>query len=31
LRHDRIGLLSMANAGPNTTTAHFSIMLGPAQ
>ncbi|KAI8467349.1 MAG: cyclophilin-like domain-containing protein [Monoraphidium minutum] len=30
LRHDRIGLLSMANAGPNTNTAHFSIMLGPA-
>ncbi|KIZ05729.1 peptidylprolyl isomerase D (cyclophilin D) [Monoraphidium neglectum] len=30
LKHDRIGLLSMANAGPNTNTAHFSIMLGPA-
>jgi peptidyl-prolyl isomerase D len=31
LKHDRIGLLSSANAGPNTNTAHFSIMLGPAQ
>lgn len=31
LKHDRIGLLSMANAGPNTNTAHFSIMLGPAR
>ena len=24
------GLLSMANMGPNTNTAHFSIMMGPA-
>ncbi len=26
LVHDRKGLLSMANMGPNTNTAHFSIM-----
>ncbi|PRW45561.1 Peptidyl-prolyl cis-trans isomerase D [Chlorella sorokiniana] len=30
LKHDRKGLLSMANMGPNTNTAHFSIMIGPA-
>lgn len=24
------GLLSMANTGPNTNTAHFSIMIGPS-
>ena len=30
LVHDRKGLLSMANMGPNTNTAHFSIMMGPA-
>lgn len=30
LHHTRKGLLSMANMGPNTNTAHFSIMMGPA-
>ncbi len=30
MKHDKKGLLSMANAGPNTNTAHFSIMMGPA-
>ena len=30
LQHDRKGLLSMANRGPNTNTAHFSILMGPA-
>jgi len=30
LRHDKKGLLSMANIGPDTNTAHFSIMMGPA-
>lgn len=30
LKHDRKGLLSMANMGPNTNTAHFSIMVNPA-
>ena len=30
LRHDRAGLLSSANTGPDTNTAHFSIMMGPA-
>lgn len=30
LKHDRKGLLSMANMGPNTNTAHFSIMMNPA-
>ena len=30
LRHDRAGLLSMANGGPDTNTAHFSVMIGPA-
>lgn len=30
LRHDRAGLLSMANGGPDTNTAHFSVMMGPA-
>lgn len=30
LRHNRRGLLSMANMGPDTNTSHFSIMIGPA-
>lgn len=30
LKHEHKGLLSMANAGPNTNTAHFSIMINPA-
>lgn len=30
LKHDRKGLLSCANLGPDTTTSHFSIMYGPA-
>lgn len=30
LRHAHKGLLSMANTGPNTNTAHFSIMMNPA-
>eukprot|EP00892_Ulva_mutabilis_P000604 jgi/Ulvmu1/10544/UM064_0082.1 len=30
LKHDRFGLLSMANSGPNTNTAHFSIVIAPA-
>lgn len=30
LKHEKKGLLSMANMGPNTNTAHFSIMMGPA-
>lgn len=30
LVHEHKGLLSMANMGPNTNTAHFSIMMGPA-
>jgi len=30
LKHKYKGLLSMANMGPNTNTAHFSIMMGPA-
>jgi len=30
LRHDRAGILSSANTGPDTNTAHFSIMMGPA-
>lgn len=30
LKHDRKGLLSIAHLGPDTATAHFSIMIGPA-
>ena len=30
LKHEHKGLLSMANMGPNTNTAHFSIMINPA-
>ncbi|KAG2487798.1 hypothetical protein HYH03_013642 [Edaphochlamys debaryana] len=30
LKHDRKGLLSMANSGPNTNGGHFSTTMGPA-
>ena len=30
LKHDRPGLLSVANSGPNTNTGHFSILMAPA-
>jgi peptidyl-prolyl isomerase D len=30
LKHNRPGLLSMANSGPNTNTNHFSIVVAPA-
>jgi len=30
LKHDRPGLLSLANSGPNTNTGHFSIVMAPA-
>jgi len=30
LKHDKKGLLSMANLGPDTNTAHFSIIVAPA-
>jgi cyclophilin family peptidyl-prolyl cis-trans isomerase len=29
LKHEHKGILSMANMGPDTNTAHFSIMMGP--
>lgn len=30
LRHERGGLLSSANSGPDTNTGHFSIVVAPA-
>jgi peptidyl-prolyl isomerase D len=30
LRHDRAGLLSAANSGPDTNSGHFSIVVAPA-
>ena len=30
LKHDKPGLLSAANGGPNTHTGHFSVVVSPA-
>ena len=30
LKHDKSGLLSAANGGPNTNSGHFSIVVSPA-
>ncbi|KAJ1637448.1 cyclophilin-like domain-containing protein [Pavlovales sp. CCMP2436] len=30
LHHDRDGLLSSANSGPDSNTGHFSIVVAPA-
>ena len=30
LKHDKPGLLSAANGGPNTNSGHFSIVVSPA-
>jgi len=30
LRHDRAGLLSAANSGPDTNSGHFSVVVAPA-
>ena len=30
LRHDRAGLLSAANSGPDSNSGHFSVVVSPA-